>query len=183
MPEPVENQYFLIGHIARLHGVDGTVLIIPVPEAETPALFDDIELLRLQNERGDLIPARIASVRFQQKDDRLSFFVKFEHIANRNEAEAVNGFPVLAAKNKISHLIPENDNYISFEVFDNKKDRIGVVEDTIENPAHSILEVSTESEELLIPFVDEYIQEVDEENSVIYCRNLDRLKALKDDAN
>ncbi len=182
MPEPIENQYFLMGHIARSNGVDGTVLIVPIPEAEDPGLFDEVELIYLQNGRGDLIPARIESVRVQQKDKRLSFFTKFEHIANRREAESLTGFPVLVAKDKASNMVSEKAGWISFEVFDDKKEYIGKVENMIENPAHPILDISIVRGNLLVPYVDEYIEAVDEENEAIYCKNLEQLKALQDDA-
>ena len=85
MLEPIENQYMLIGYIARSHGVKGEVLVIS--EIEAPALFDEVDLVLLQNERGDLFPARVSSVRVDQQPGRLSFFVKFEHVTDRTQAE------------------------------------------------------------------------------------------------
>ncbi len=183
MPQPIERQYFLAGHISRSHGVDGTVLIVPVLEAADPTLFNNIELVRLQNERGDLIPARIDSGRVEEKEDRISFFVKFEHISTRNEAENAGGSPVFIDKDKVENIIAESHSWIAFDVFDEQNERIGQIEDVVENPAHLILNVSIGSGSLLVPCVDEYIVETDEENEIIRCRNLDRLEALKNGAN
>lgn len=173
----------MAGHISRSHGVDGTVLIIPVLEAADPALFDDIELVRLQNERDDLIPARIDSVQIEEKNDRLSFFVKFVHINNRNEAEKAGGSPVFVDKSKVEHIISVPHSLISYRILNEQEEKIGMVEDAMENPAHLILRVSTDNGNLLIPYVDEYIVEMDEENEIIRCKNLDQLEALKNDAN
>jgi 16S rRNA processing protein RimM len=178
MLEPVEDQYKMIGYIARSHGVQGDVLIIP--EIYAPTLFDFVDLVRIANARGDLIPARVESVRVQEKNNRLSFFVKFEHIADRTQAEDLKHFAVYVERNKIENLLDQDDSidFTSFEIWAEDQ-QIGSVETIIDNPAHPILRVLTsEQEQLLIPFVDEYILSVDEESQKIQCRNLEQLKGL-----
>lgn len=179
MLEPIEDQYQLIGHIARSHGVKGEVLIIS--EVNAPQLFDEIDLAHFQNARGDLIPARIESFRVQQKNNRLSFFVKFEHVPDRNHAEELKSYPVYVLREKVENLIDEEEtvDYTEFEIIDDRHNNIGIITGVIENPAHLILEVITnEQEQLLIPFVDEYILAVDEDQEIIQCQNLDQLANL-----
>lgn len=172
---PIEDQYFLAGHVNQSHGIDGTVLVIPVEEAANPALFDDVTLVHLQNERGDLIPARINSVNVQQKEDRISFFVKFEHINNRNEAEAIGKTPVFIDRSVIEGVIAEAHAWSTFKVVNRHEEVVGEVTDVIENPAHPILEVSTQQGQYLVPCVDEYVVAVDEDHQTIKCCNLERL--------
>ncbi len=183
MLEPIEHQYFLIGQIAHSRGLDGQVLV--VPEIDDSTLFDEVELVHLQNNRGDLIPARIESFRVQQKNNRLSFFVKFEHITDRNKAEKIKNYPVYIAKYKVLHLFQKDSgsSWKSYSVMNENQSQIGVVVETIDNPAHPILSVEMEDGSMLIPFVDEYIQITDEENEIIYCKNLHQLKKISDDAN
>lgn len=181
MLEPIEDQYQQIGHIARSHGVKGEVLIISLIEA--PQLFDEIDLVHIQNARGDLVPARIESSRVQHKKNRLSFFVKFEHVSDRNKAEELKGFPVFVSKDKLQVLKDEFQSdtidYANYEVVDGEGNQIGSVTAVIQNPAHPILEVTLNNEEtLLVPLVDEYINEIDKEQEVIQCLNLDRLTDL-----
>lgn len=178
MPEPIESQYFVAGHITRSHGVDGTVLIVPVVEVADPALFNDVTLVRLQNERGDLIPARIGSVKVQQKDDRISFFVKFEHINNRNEAERITRTPVFVEKDQVKNILAESHSWISFEAYNERDDYMGTVEGVIQNPAQSILEISTGDGYKLVPCVDHYIAAVDEDSGVVRFKNMDQLEGL-----
>lgn len=178
MLEPIENQYIQIGHIARSHGVQGDVLIIP--DIYAPTLFDSVDLVRIANAAGDLIPARVESVRVQEKNNRLSFFVKFEHITDRTQAEDVKHFAVYVERDKVEHLLDDEVpiDFTSFEIWaDNEQ--VGSVEALIDNPAHPILQVTTaEKQQLLIPFVDEYVTDVDEETNKIQCQNLDQLKGL-----
>jgi len=175
MLEPVDQQYVMIGYIAQSHGVDGTVLIIP--EFNTPALFDDIELVRLQDARGDLIPARIELIRVQQKNNRLSFFVKFDHVTDRNDADRLKSYRVYLPRDKVEHAVDEQEvvSFASFDVQNEQGATIGAVNHIIDSAAHPVLRVQTESGQLLIPFVDEYIQSTDEENAIIHCKNLHRL--------
>jgi len=56
---------------------------------------------------------------------------------------------------------------------------IGEVEEMLENPAHPILQVVTDKQEqLLIPLVDEYVADIDEEAKQIQCTNLEQLKGI-----
>lgn len=179
MLEPIEDQYLMIGHIARSHGVKGEVLIIS--EVYAPQLFEDIDLAHIQNARGDLVPARIESFRVQEKNNRLSFFVKFEHVKDRNKAEELKSCPVYVLREKAETLIDEDEavDYTEFEVKDAQDNNFGIITGVIENPAHLILEVLTDNrEKLLIPFVDEYISSVDEDQGIIYCQNLEQLTNL-----
>ena len=175
MLEPADQQYVMIGHIAQAHGVDGTILMIP--EHDAPALFETIDLVRLQNTRGDLVPARIESVRVQERNDRLSFFVKFDHITDRNQAEALKNHRIYADRTNVGDLTKPDGpaSLISFEIRDDQDNLIGSVDDLIENPAHPILVAETKTGDLMIPFVDEYITSTDEENAIIYCKNLNQL--------
>lgn len=180
MLDPIEDQYLLIGHINRSHGVKGEVLIIS--DLYAPDLFDEIDLVHLQNSRGDLIPARVESVRVQEKQNRLSFFVQFEHVADRNEAEQLKNRPVYVNREAAEPLIDQSDvavDFSSFQVLDEQGQHLGEVELTIDNPAHLILQVVTnEGDHLLVPFVDEYIISFNEDEKSIRCRNLDQLEDL-----
>jgi ribosomal 30S subunit maturation factor RimM len=49
----------------------------------------------------------------------------------------------------------------------------------LENPAHPILQVVTDKQEqLLIPLVDEYVADIDEQEKQIQCKNLKQLRSL-----
>lgn len=177
MLEPIEQQYFEAGYVSRSHGVNGEVLI--TSDINAPQLFDEIDLVHIQNTRGDLIPARIESARVQKKQSRLSFFVKFEHVTDRNEAEKLKGCTIYVNHNKVEPYLDDSEataNYTSFEVMDANNHPIGVVSAVIENPAHPIIQVDIEDgPQLLVPFVDEYIHSVDTDAKTLVCQNLDQL--------
>ncbi|MDZ7772632.1 MAG: ribosome maturation factor RimM [Balneolaceae bacterium] len=180
MLEPVEDQYQIIGHVVNAHGVKGEVLV--QPGFEDPGLFDSLSLLHYQNARGELVPARIERVRLQQKGDRLSFFVKFEHISDRNEATELRGSPLYVHRNKfaVAVEVEQPRDYRSWKACGEDGSPLGTVTAMLENPAHPILGITLEEDgrELLVPFVDEYIVSVDDEAEEIRCRRLDQLAGL-----
>ncbi|MEL7833086.1 ribosome maturation factor RimM [Fodinibius sp. Rm-B-1B1-1] len=178
MLEPIENQYEKIGYISRSHGVQGEVLIIP--DIYAPSLFDVLDLVRIETTRGDLIPARVESVRVQEKNNRLSFFVKFEHVADRTQAEELKNFSVFADRDVVESLLDSDERPLdltSFQVFSDGK-LVGAVDVMLENPAHPILQVTTDEQQLLIPVVEEYIVGIDEEAQQIQCKNLKQLRGI-----
>lgn len=176
MLEPLENQYTKIGTIARSHGVDGDVLIIP--EIYAPALFDDLDLVRIVNARGDLIPARPESVRVQEKNNRLSFFVKFEHVSDRTEAEELKKCAVYAEANIVEQGMGSDEESADYTDFSVKADGaiVGSVAGVVNNTAQAILQVETDSGQLLVPMVDEYIIEIDYDSDTINCQNINQLR-------
>ncbi|MDZ7680929.1 MAG: ribosome maturation factor RimM [Fodinibius sp.] len=179
MLEPIENQYKQIGYISRSHGVQGEILIIP--EFYAPTLFDALDLVHIENARGELVPARIESVRVQEKNNRLSFFVKFEHVSDRTQAEDLKNFVVYADREIVESLLDSDEQPLDLTSFEIWADGecLGSVQSMLQNPAHPILEVTTTAQnQLLIPVVDEYIAAVDEKNQKIQCQNLHQLKAL-----
>jgi 16S rRNA processing protein RimM len=173
--KPFEKQYINIGYVARPHGVDGTVLIIP--DIDEPSVFESVKLVRLQNAQGDLFPARIEAARIQQQNKCFFIFVKFSHISDQNKARELKNMPVFVNKEILEGLREEQSesNLISFVVRDEENHKVGTVEDVYDNPAHPILAVVDVDGVLLIPFVDEYIAEIDDEKSIIYCRNMNQL--------
>lgn len=180
MLEPVEEQYIVIGHVVRSHGVKGEVVVQPA--FESPDLFDDVRMVRYRNRRQELVPARIERVRSQEKGNRLSFFVKFEHVSDRNQAEEVKGVSLFARRDEIAVVEeekPDSLRFLDWEVCDEDGSPVGTVTGIMENPAHPILEVTGEGErQWLIPFVDEYVRAVEEEAGRILCRRLEQLAGI-----
>lgn len=169
-----------VGRIVRAHGLHGECKIELEPEYIT--LPDSLSLMYVRNERGDFIPCRIQNVRTEGKGNTISFFVQFDHIADRNAAERL--------KNRLLFLEPEiaesmeaddsenHDSLLDFEVFDDNRQSIGLVIDEMDSGVQQVITVATTSGSLLIPLVEEYIREIDREHHSVYCQNLDQLEGL-----
>jgi 16S rRNA processing protein RimM len=101
-------------------------------------------------------------------------------VTDRTQAENLKNFNVFADREIVDSLLDPDDtlDLTSFDVWADGN-KIGSVNGMMENPAHPILQVVTqEQDQLLIPIVDEYVADIDEETKKIQCKNLDQLKGL-----
>lgn len=166
-----------IGFVAKSHGLKGELKI--QTEAIAPEEFTKLDLVYLQNNRGDYYPCRISHVRSEGADGRFSFFVHFDHIADRSAAEALRGKSIYVEHNiaeQLQLILEPEASYIDFEVIDSNNQSKGLVIDELDNGAQIVIVVATSSGSLMIPVVDQFVESIDEASTTIRCRNLDLLE-------
>ncbi|MEX0769504.1 MAG: ribosome maturation factor RimM [Balneolaceae bacterium] len=177
-----DDRFIEIARIGKAHGLEGVVRILP--ESGSSAKFiEKNQVLYLRNRRGDLFPSRIESVRVESKRKKHLFFVKFDRITDRTQAEEFQDTPVsvdrLVAKmpeKKIADKREDPREIIGFDVEDSSGFH-AVVTEILENPAQLLIEmeVQTESEvtSILVPWVDAYVLSVDYKKGQVVCQDLD----------
>ncbi len=167
-----------VGRIIRSHGLDGELKV--EFEYNNEEALSQITMMYLRNERGDFFPARVKNTRVEGKGNKLSFFVQFEHIADRTSADALKNRALFLEPELAGLFLAEEEiSYLHFDVYDEQDQHVGIVTDVLESPAQLTLVVaSPDCGNLLVPFVDQYIKEVDEENERMSCRNLELLSEL-----
>ncbi len=158
-----EQEWITIGKIVAAQGLKGEVRV--KPSTDFPERFEVAgqRWLRLPNssqapqsvelERGRIIPGKNI------------FVVKFEHITDRTQAEAVRGAEVLVRAGDRPEL--EEDEYhvgdlIGLTVLDtHTKEKLGVVTD-LYSAGQDVLEVTDDKKQKhLVPFVKEIVPVVD----------------------
>lgn len=104
--------------------------------------------------------ARVSSVR-QLKDD--SYEVGFDGIVSIDDAEKVVGCYCLAQSDSLPEVDPSEDPrmLLDFSVQDIAFGDLGVVCEVVLNPAQAILVVEGPRGEVMIPFVDEFVETID----------------------
>lgn len=154
-----------IGKFQKAHGLKGelnTILDIdPEYFNEGNPMIVDIE--------GLFVPFYTESVR---NKGNISYLVKLEGIASEKEAsQFVNQEIFMLTKDRDKWLDNDEfyiDSFIGYEVVDNEKDnmigKIIGIDDTTDNV---LFQIKKGDETILIPVVDEFIVDVDEENMVI----------------
>lgn len=178
MAQQANNRFIEIGRVGRPHGLDGKVRFMP-NSSFTDDLLNRETILYMRNDRSDLIPARIESIQAETKKNQQTFFVKFDMIANREDAEAAMNKALFIEKDKIELAVPvEEEPSLTGYAINFKGKKIGHVLDVMNNPAHPILEVKYGTGTLLIPYVDEFIEKTDHKNATLFCQNLDQLTDL-----
>lgn len=179
MDQSMRNRFVEIGRIGRPRGLEGVVRFMP-NQNFVDDLFDRVDLFYMKNERSDLVPSRIDSVYVEAKRNDQTFFVKFDMIANRTDAEEAQNKAVFIKADlfdEVAEPAEEDDSLFGYRIQYNGEE-FGEVLDVLRNPAHPILEVKHGTGTILIPMVDEYVDEMDHENGIIFCINLNQLTDL-----
>lgn len=176
--DAITPDFVQVGYVERSHGIEGQLKVFF--DVDDPKKVENLTLVYLRNDRGDFIPARIVDLRVEGKRNQFSFFVQFDHIADRTAAEALKSKAIYLEVTD-AETFTEADNQtdntlVDYEVFDEQDEAIGLVIDVMENPAHPILVVATTSGSRLIPYIDHYVR--DKRNGNIYCQNLDELEGI-----
>ena len=167
-----------IGTIVKAHGLKGEVLVSV--EVDLPELLEQQNLFYTNNLRGDLEPRRVERSYLANKKSRPSFFVKFESVDDRAQAERLVRRSIHVTADLYEQMmLPDDtisgDELIGYTILDESNQKCGEVVDVLENPAHIILHVASKNGPYMVPFVDEYVLSVNDDQIVIYCRNLQPL--------
>mgnify|MGYP001627891383 CR=1 FL=1 len=173
------SPFTLIGRVDRSHGLHGEVKILL--EFDDLAILDELNLVYLQNERGDYFPVRITEIRIEEKRNEFSFFVQFENIADRTAADRLKNSGIYLETETANLLIVEEEidsSLIHFDVFNTQDEHIGTVMEVLEGTAQTVLNISSNKGTLLVPLVEHYIVEINEEEEYIICQNETELQDL-----
>jgi len=180
--QSADDRLVEIGRIGKAHGLTGDVKV-QISEMAV-SILNKKNLFYLKNRRGDMIPARISELRSEEKRNKRSFFVKFDRISGRSQAESFQDTPVYVDPKLLAGQSDESDessgNILGYCVND-ESGIVGIVNEVIENPAHPIIEVQMTDQnnrKLLIPWVDEYVISVDRNKEQLKCQNLQLLKEI-----
>lgn len=152
-----------IGKIVKTHGLNGMVAI----------KLDDSDLLDLNSLdyvfveiNNRLIPYFIESL----NDRSTKITVKFYDVDSVEQAENVSRYRIYIEKDWLKELEPDDFYYHEiegFNVVDQNEGLVGTVVSVVENPAHDLLEVKTETGIVLVPIVDHIVCETDRDARVI----------------
>ena len=151
-------------------GIKGEVRVTLYAQDSTNLKEGKVLLLKAAKETTE---ARIERVRSQGGRP----VVKLEGVDDRNAAEAIRGMEVYLGADALDPL-PEGEHYVRDIIGCRVVDigggeaagerEIGVLRDVIPGAAQNILEVETaEGRTVLIPAVDAFMRDVDEEEGII----------------
>ena len=157
---------FYVGKIVKTHGLKGEVTLRIDNEQ-----FDEIEELNyfLLDINDKLIPYFVENITFHSNKS----FVLFQDLKTLETANQLVGKSVYLPLD----LLPEkdgNDFYshevVDFLVIDEEKGELGKVQEIIEYPTQSLIQILINGKEVLIPIHDDIIQDVNREDKKIYIK-------------
>ena len=161
-----KDKCFYVGKIVKTHGLKGEVTLRIDNEQ-----FDDIEELNyfLLDVNEQLIPYFVEDIAYHSN----KAFVLFQDLKT---LEAANQFVGKSAYLPLD-LLPEkegNEFYshevVGYLVVDEEKGEIGNVNEIIEYPTQSIIQIIKDGKEILIPIHDDILKDVNREEKKIYIK-------------
>lgn len=108
----------------------------------------------------------VSSFRYHNKN----ILIRINEYNDINLVEKYIGYDIYALVDDEPDLADDEyyiDDLVGLEVYDENDNLVGIVDDFIEVPQGYIMEIKNKNEKILIPFVDEYILEINEESIVI----------------
>ncbi|MFZ5503645.1 MAG: ribosome maturation factor RimM [Pseudomonadota bacterium] len=164
MPEPLlplkpgVEPMVIMGRVAAAHGVRGWIKVQPYTESLDRLL--DYDTWWLGKESGAWREVRVESAEVHHK----TLAVLLADCPDRNAAESLRGLLIAVPR---SSLPEQRDgeyywtDLIGLSVVNGLDKHLGVVEKLLETGANDVLCVKNDGGELLIPFVEQVIQQVD----------------------
>lgn len=154
----------LVGRLRKAHGIRGELDVEPLTDAPA-AVFAAGRAILAGTTEGDPDPAgRALTVRRARPQGDGSILVAFDEITDRTEAERWRGRYLLAPA---SELEPPAEGEVYVHELPGMKvvlpagEPLGVVSDVLELPQGLALEVRRDSESVVLPFHEEFIERVD----------------------
>ena len=162
----LKSEVFPIGQINKPHGVNGEMSF-----SFTTDIFDREEVPYFIFEiQGILVPFFLEEYRFKGNNTGL---LKLDGVINDEQTREFAGLTIYLPKTyleKVEDAEIELDYFAGFSLVDAEKGFLGIISEVDQTTDNVLFVIPTKNDELLIPAGEEYIEEIDHENKIIYVR-------------
>jgi 16S rRNA processing protein RimM len=155
-----KEDYFLLGHISRLHGTKGEVVFHL--DVDSPKEYSQMESVFIELNEV-LVPFFIESI--QIRDQKA--IVKLEDIESTEQAGELTGTQLFLPLENLPPLEGAKFYFheiIGFTVMDKNYGEIGVIMEILDLPGQPVARVEYQNRELLMPVTDPFILNVDRQS-------------------
>lgn len=172
----MNTDFIEIGYIKRTHGLKGFVVVHVEPFF--PIEPEDLEVFYLEN-NGKMIPYFPESFSFKNHKE---YLLKIEGVSHIDQADVFKGKTLHFPKKDIP-VLDEESFYMyeleGFDIFDQPtQTMVGKVYEIRKMGNQDMIIVDRVADEVLIPFIDELVIEVDKINKLITVKLPDGYLAI-----
>ena len=162
----MKNDLILFGRIVKTSKEDGNLFIRTFEEIE----YKNIDFLFVEID-GTYIPFKINEIKKIKKN---SLEIKFEFINNPKEAAEIVSKNVFIEKKFCTYKEENKNEIIGYIVIDEDLSKLGEIVNIINNNIQKLLEIreNISTKSFLIPYVNEFIFNIDHSKKTIYVRNM-----------
>lgn len=167
-----ESEVFKIGKFIKPHGVKGEIAF-----AFDNDVFDRVDCPYLVCKvDGIFVPFFIEEYRFKGKETAL---ITFEDIDTEEKAQRFSGLDVYFPRSYFEEGDKDVeyswDFFIGFKVIDEKSGEIGIIEAIDNSTINTLFVVINGDTEHLIPAVEDFIDNIDPKQKILYTKLIDGL--------
>ena len=165
----MKDDLILFGRIVKTSKEDGNLFIRPFEEIE----YKNIDFLFVEID-GTYIPFKINEIKKIKKN---SLEIKFEFINNHKDAAEIVSKNVFIEKKFCTYKEENKNEIIGYIVIDEDLSKLGEIVNIINNNIQKLLEIkeNNSTKSFLMPYVNEFIFNIDHSKKTIYVRNMWKL--------
>ena len=165
----MKDDLILFGRIVKTSKENGNLFIRTFEEIE----YKNIDFLFVEID-GTYIPFKINEIKKIKKN---SLEIKFEFINNPKEAAEIVSKNVFIEKKFCTYKEENKNEIIGYIVIDEDLSKLGEIVNIINNNIQKLLEIkeNNSTKSFLMPYVNEFIFNIDHSKKTIYVRNMWKL--------
>lgn len=155
----------VVGKLGKPHGVSGAFRFYLQRELKSTKKVPKHFLVQ---DKGSLLPWFVSKVQWAGGGEGI---INFEEITTPEKAKLYSGRELyLSEKEVAAYFKKETEGFeylTGFTAIDEETGVIGTIEEVIETPAQILLQVNRQGSEVLIPLVDDFVIDINEEEKEI----------------
>jgi 16S rRNA processing protein RimM len=172
------TEFYLVGRVRRAHGLRGELVVEALTDAPD-AIFAAGRRVFAGDRQGDVAPGAPELQILQSSPFKGGWIVSFDGITDRNTADSWRDRYLLLPENEIA---PPSDDEVfihdlrGMRVVRATGEEVGEVSEVFELPQGLLIEVKrADAKPVLLPFNDQTVTSVDEEQRVIHVDPIEGL--------
>lgn len=169
-----QERFYTVGRLVNTHGLRGEVRIVPTTDFPDQRFRKGNELFLFHPSLAEPLKLKITARRTHKDFEILSF----DGFSNINDVEKYKGGELKIPEESLMEL-EEDEFYIhqlvGCEVVSDQGEELGTIVDVIQPGANDVWVVKGKRGEILLPYIDECIKEVDIANKRVVCHLMEGL--------
>ncbi|MDH5603110.1 MAG: ribosome maturation factor RimM, partial [Cyclobacteriaceae bacterium] len=148
---------FQLGYIVKNHGLKGEVNVFL--DVDQPEEYSEMESVFVLHEQG-LVPFFIDRITIHAN----KAIIKFDSVDTVEDTEPLRGRKLFLPLNNLPEMAPDGFYYhdiIGYEALEVTRGKVGEITDFYVNGPQDIFAIRSGDKEILVPVVDDFIQEID----------------------
>jgi len=149
------EKYISVGKIGKPHGLSGAFRFFLDRELKSKKKVPGHFLLNL---KGNYMPWFITSIEWIGFNEG---YILFEEVGSPEKGKQYTGTELCLSEKDISTYFKKDaeslDYLVGYKALDEVEGELGLIEEVVENPGQVLLSIGRNGQEIMIPFVEEFV--------------------------